>query len=76
MAAVCGLDKNKLGTVLWLKLPRDDPIDIKELILAKVGPDKLNSNEGLNKFLEAMDEAFKPVQRDPNLLPQGYEEEE
>ena len=59
-AAVCGLEKKNLGTVIWLKLPRIDPSNIKELILAKVGPDKLNSDEGLAKFLEAMVDAFKP----------------
>ena len=58
-ATVCGLEKNKLGAILWLKLPRDDPSDIKELIIAKVPADKLNSDTGLAKFLEAMYEAFK-----------------
>ena len=58
-AAVCGFEKNKLGSVLWLELPRDDPSDIKELIIAKVPADKLNSDTGLAKFLEAMYEAFK-----------------
>ena len=60
-AAVCRMEKSKLGIVLWLELPRDDPSDMEELILAKVGADDLKTDKGLTKFLEVMDEAFKPT---------------
>ena len=44
--------------LLWLELPRNDPSNIKELIMNKVGKDVLKTEDGVNKFLEAMTEAF------------------
>ena len=58
---MCGLDKEKQGIVLWLALPSNDPRDIKELIHVKVGADEQRKETGLQKFMEATDEAFKPT---------------
>ena len=57
---VCELPEEKQGIVLWLALPRDHPSDIKELILAKIGDEELKKKTGVKKFIEAMNEAFKP----------------
>ena len=57
---VCEVPKAKQGIVLWLQLPRDDASDIKELILSKVGKEELKKETGIEKFVEAMNEAFKP----------------
>ena len=46
--------------MLWLALPRDHPSNIKEFILAKVGNEELEKETGIEKFIEAMNEAFKP----------------
>ena len=53
-------------------------LHIKELIITKVGADELQTAEGLTKFLEALDEAFKPTSQCKNLQQQlqRYEEEE
>ena len=57
---VCELPEEKQGIVLWLALPRDHPSDIKELILAKIGDEELKKKTCVEKFIEAMNEAFKP----------------
>ena len=57
---VCELPEEKQGIVLWLALPRDHPSDIKELILAKIGDEELKKKTGVKKFIEAMNESFKP----------------
>merc|ERR1719397_425483 len=57
---VCDVPKAKQGIMLWLQLPRDDASDIKELIMSKVGKDELKKATGIDKFIEAMNEAFKP----------------
>ena len=36
MGDTFGLEKSKLGAILWLNLPRPDPSNIKELMLEKV----------------------------------------
>ena len=57
---VCELPEEKQGILLWLALPRDHPSDIKELILAKIGAEELKKKTGVKKFIEAMNESFKP----------------
>ena len=57
----------KQGIMLWLALPRDHPSDIKELILAKVGSEELKEKTGVDKFVEAMNEAFKPTNESREL---------
>ena len=57
---VCDVPKVKQGIMLWLQLPRDHPSDIKELIMAQIGMDTLKSEDGIDRFMEAMNEAFKP----------------
>ena len=57
---MCELAKAKQGIVLWLALPRDMPSNIKESISASVGMDKLKKETGINKFVAAMNKAFKP----------------
>ena len=53
--------------MLWLALPRDTPSYIKESIEAKVGKDKLKKDTGINKFIKAMNEAFKPTNESHEL---------
>ena len=57
---VCDVPKAKQGIMLWLQLPREDASDIKELIMSKVGKDELKKETGIERFVEAMNEAFKP----------------
>ena len=57
---VCDVPKAKQGIMLWLQLPRDDASDIKELIMSKVGKEELKKETGIEKFVEAMKEAFQP----------------
>ena len=59
--------QDKQGTMLWLALPRDHPSDIKELILVKVGSEELKKETGVTKFVEAMNEAFKPTNESREL---------
>ena len=58
---VCNVPKAKQGIMLWLALPRGDASDIKELILSKVGKDELKTEQGVDRFVQAMEEAFKPA---------------
>ena len=58
--------EEKQGIMLWLALPRDYPSDIKELILVKVS-EELKKNTGVTKFVEAMNEAFKPTNESREL---------
>ena len=58
---VCNIPKAKQGIILWLALPRGDASDIKELILSKVGKDELKTEQGVDRFVQAMEEAFKPA---------------
>ena len=58
---VCQIVKAKQGMVLLMHLPRETPSDIKELIMASVGLAELKLETGINKFINAMNEAFKPT---------------
>ena len=58
---VCDVPKAKQGIMLWLALPRGDASDIKELIMSKVGKEELKKETGVDKFIQAMEEAFKPA---------------
>ena len=55
---VCNVPATKQGLLLWLELPRNDPSNIKELIMNKVGKDNFKATDGAKKFMEAMTEAF------------------
>ena len=46
--------------MLWLALLRDNPSDIKEIIIDKIEAEELQKETGLQKFMEAINEAFKP----------------
>ena len=58
---VCDVPKAKQGIVLWLNLPRDHSSDIKELIMAEIGIDELKTENGIERFIVAMNNAFKPT---------------
>ena len=58
---VCDVPKAKQGIVLWLNLPRDHSSDIKELIMAEIGIDELKTENGIERFIAAMNNAFKPT---------------
>ena len=53
--------------MLWLALPREHPSDIKELIMAKIGAEELKKKTGVTKFIDAMNEAFKPTNESREL---------
>ena len=55
---VCNVPATKQGLLLWLELPRNDPSNIKELIMNKVGKENLKATNGVQKFMDAMTEAF------------------
>ena len=57
---LCGLPKTEQGIMLWYNLPDDHSSDIKAKIYNEVGVEKLKAEDGLNTFVKAMDEAFKP----------------
>ena len=57
---LCGLPKTEQGIMLWYNLPDDHSSDIKAKIFNEVGVEKLKSEGGLDTFVAAMDEAFKP----------------
>ena len=58
---VCDVPKAKQGIVLWLNLPRDHSSDIKELIMAEIGMEELKTENGIERFIAAMNNAFKPT---------------
>ena len=57
---LCGLPKTEQGIMLWYNLPDDHSSDIKAKIYNEVGVEKLQAEDGLDTFVKAMDEAFKP----------------
>ena len=57
---LCGLPKTEQGIMLWYNLPDDHSSDIKAKIYNEVGVEKLKAEDGLDSFVKAMDEAFKP----------------
>ena len=59
--------EEKQGIMLWQSLPRDHPSNIMERIMAKVGSEELKKTTGVDKFLEAMNEAFKQTNESREL---------
>ena len=57
---LCGVSKAEQGTLLWYNLPSDHSSDIKTKIYNEVGVTDLSKEDGVNKFINAMNEAFKP----------------
>ena len=57
---LCGLPKSEQGIMLWYNLPDDHSSDIKAKIFNEVGVVKLKAEDGLDTFVAAMEEAFKP----------------
>ena len=55
---VAEVPKEKQGMLLWLKLPRNHPSDIKELIMTKIGKEDLKKETGADEFVATMKEAF------------------
>ena len=56
---VCGLPKNQQALVLWLNLPDNHSSNIKEKIFNEIEVE-METDEGVKKFIEVMDKAFKP----------------
>ena len=50
--------KVRPGLLLWLELPHNHPSWVKELIMTTVRKDDL-MEDGAEKFIEAMEEAFR-----------------
>ena len=59
---LCGLPKEQQGIMLWFQLPRDHPSDIKEKIINEIGKDDLKKEDGVEKFIAAMNDVFKHMQ--------------
>ena len=58
---LCGLPKADQGVMLWFQLPRDHPSDIKAKIETEIGFDDLEKEDGVEKFVAAMEETFRPA---------------
>ena len=65
-AEVCGIDKTKQASVLWLTLPDDHASDIKAKIYNEIKAE-LKTETGVTKFLEVMAKAFKPAEQNQVL---------
>ena len=65
---VCNVSKAKQGMLLWLELLRNDPSNIKELIMNKVGKDVLKTENGVNKFLEARLKLLAKLKKSATLM--------
>ena len=65
-AEVCGIDKTKQASVLWLTLPDDHASDIKAKIYNEI-KDDLKTETGVTKFLAVMAKAFKPAEQNQVL---------
>ena len=63
---VCGIEKTKQASVLWLTLPDDHSSDIKAKIYNEI-KDDLKTDVGVTKFLEVMAKAFKPAEQNQVL---------
>ena len=57
---LCGVPKAEQGILLWYNLPSDHSSDIKAKIYNEVGVTDLSKEDGVDKFINAMNEAFKP----------------
>ena len=56
---VCGIPSKEQGMILWYSLPAKHASDIKSKIINEVGLDNLEKEDGVDKFVEAMESAFK-----------------
>ena len=65
-AEVCGVEKAKQASILWLTLPDDHASDIKAKIYNEI-KDDLKTDEGVTKFLGVMAKAFKPAEQNQVL---------
>ena len=61
-ADVCGVEKTKQASILWLSLPDEHASDIKTKIYNEI-KDDLKTEQGVVKFLGVMAKAFKPWSR-------------
>ena len=59
--------EEKQGIMLWLALTKDNPSEIKELIMTKVGSKELKKKTGVDKFVQVMIETFKPTNESREL---------
>jgi len=65
-AEVCGVEKKKQASILWLNLPDDHASDIKAKIYDEMKED-LKTEAGVTKFLGIMAKAFKPAEQNQVL---------
>ena len=57
---LCGVPKAEQGILLWYNLPSDHSSDIKTKIYNEVGVTDLSKEDGVERFINAMNDAFKP----------------
>ena len=55
---LCGVPKEEQGILLWYNLPSDHSSDIKTKIYNEVGVTDLSKEDGVDKFINAMNDAF------------------
>ena len=48
--------------MLWMQLPRDHESDIKAKIEAEIGFDDLEKEDGVDKFVQAMEDTFRQTE--------------
>ena len=63
---VCGVEKSKQTSILWLTLPDDHVSDITEKIYKEIKED-LRTGVMVTKFLPVMAKAFKPAEQNQVL---------
>ena len=59
---LCGLPKADQGVMLWMQLPREHASDIKAKIEAEIGFDDLEKEDGVDKFVKAMEDTFRQTE--------------
>ena len=57
---LCRLPETEQGLLLWYNLPDSHPSGIKDKIMNEIGLANLELADGVTKFVEAMESAFKP----------------
>ena len=60
---LCGVPKAEQGILLWYNLPSDHSSDIKAKIYNKVGVTDLSKEDGVDKFINAMNEALNQMMK-------------
>ena len=55
---VTEVKEKKQGPLVWMSLPKNDPNNIKQSVSNSIGMDDLNKDNGLDKLIAVLKEAF------------------